>query len=312
MSTQFWAPPYRTDFAIARGGGGGGGTQSSISQVTLPGWVDEASQSSYSQAAQAADRPYQANPAQQVAPLTPDQQAAYAQIRALQGTTAPAYSQAEGVSSGLLSQAAPITTDQVNASTGALMNPYQEAVVAPTVAQMRQDLAQQKAQIGSQASNVGAFGGSRLGIEQGTAEGQEAIGEGKLVGGLLQSGYDTAQGRALGIAQANQNLGAQQISLLPQLATAQAGETAKETGLLSAAGQQEQQQAQAQADLAAQQWSDEWNYPLLQAAIKQGALSSSPYGTTTYTQGTAKPGGGNLAGNIIGGIGAAAGLLALV
>lgn len=310
MSTGFWVPPYRSDFSIARGGGSSG-TSSSTSRVVLPDWVDSASQANYQQASDVADRAYQANPYSAVADLTPDQQQAYAQVRALQGQADPAYRTAQGVSGGLLTQAAPITTDQISNAAYGLMNPYTLATVAPTVQQMREALGQQINQIGANAANVGAYGGSRQGIEEGTAIGQEATGEGKLVGGLLQQGYDTATGQAMDIAKTNQALGAQQISLLPQLASSQATLDAQQAQMLDTAGKEQQQQQQNVLDTASQNWQDQWNYPLEQVAIKQGALSSSPYGYTTYSTGQ-QTGGSNLAGNIMGGISTAVGLLGLI
>lgn len=310
MSTGFWAPPYRTDFYAPRGGGSSG-TSSSTSKVVLPDWVDTASQSNYNQAVDVANRDYQANPYSQYANVSPMQQQAWNQIQGLQGQADPAYSQAQAVSSGLLGQAAPITTGQISGNASALMNPYQLATVAPTIASMREALAQEQNKTAGEAANVGAYGGSRLGIEQGTAAGQEAVGEGKLVGGLLQQGYDTASQQAMDIAKTNQALGSQQISLLPQLASSQANLDAQQSQLLDTAGQQQQQQWQSALDTAAQNWQDQWNYPLEQVAIKQGALSSSPYGYTTYSTGT-QTGGSNLAGNVMGGISTAVGLLGLI
>lgn len=307
-----WTPGGQIDFLSFAGlrGGGSSGTSTSISQTILPDWVNTASTSNYAQAAAVADRDYQANPYSSVAGTTADQQAAYQRIRDLQGTTDPAYNQAQAASSGLLSQATPLTAGQISGTAQQLMNPYQLAVVAPTVQQMRESLAQEQAKTGAQASNVGAFGGSRLGIEQGTAAAQEALGEGKLVGGLLQSGYDTASQQAMDLAKQNFAAGQNQITLLPQLASAQSKQAATEAGLLESAGKAQQAQSQAELDVASQNWQDQWNYPLEQAAIKQAALSSSPYGTTSYGTGT-QSGGSNTAGQVMGGISTAVGLLGL-
>jgi hypothetical protein len=176
---------------------------------------------------------------------------------------------------------APITTDQINASTQSLMNPYIGAVVDPTTQQMRQAMDQSLNATRANAANVGAFGGSRLGVQEGTAQAQEALGEGQLVGGLLSAGYNTAQERAMGLAGTNLQAGEWAAGMLPQWATAQAGQTAREAALLEGAGRAQQGQSQAELDQASATWQNEWNYPLIQQQILEQALTSTPYGGTT-------------------------------
>jgi hypothetical protein len=165
---------------------------------------------------------------------------------------------------------------------------------------MRQAMDQSLNATRANASNVGAFGGSRLGVQEGTAQAQEALGEGQLVGGLLSAGYNTAQERAMGLAGTNLQAGEWAAGMLPQWATAQAGQTAKEAALLEGAGRAQQGQSQAELDQASANWQNEWNYPLIQQQILEQALTSTPYGgTTQQTQSrTAAPrsGGSQLAG----------------
>jgi hypothetical protein len=305
-----WRPPYARDFQLARGGGSGGGTQQSYNVTQLPPWLDTAAQSVVGQATAASQRPYQANPYATVAPQTADQTQAYQEIQNLQGSTAPAFGAAEGVTQGLLGQATPITADQVNANTQALMNPYTTAVVAPAVTQMRQGLAATEAANNATAVGQGAFGGSRLGIQQGTAQAQEALGEGQLTGGLLSSGYNTAASEAMNMAGTNLGLGQWATTTLPQLAAAGAGQTASQAGLLQAAGQAQQGQTQAEADQAAQNWQTQWDYPYQALDVLEQGISGIPYGTTTFGTGTGSGAPSNTAGTVIGAAGAIGSLAA--
>jgi len=299
-----WRPPYLTDFQIARGGCSPSTTQQT-QQVQLPAWVNAAGQNNYENAQSIAARPYQANPNATITPMSADQTQAYDTIRNMQGATAPAYQAAENVATGMMGSAAPISTGQINTDTASLMNPYQTAVVDPTVTQMRQALNQSLGATRANASNVGAFGGSRLGVQEGVAQSQEALGEGQLVGGLLQQGYDTAQGRAMDLGKTNLAGGEWATQLLPQLASTSSDQTAKEAGLLEASGRAQQGQSQAVSDLAASQWQDQWNYPIQMQQLLEQALGTTPYGTTTSSSGT-QTAPSNMFGQIAGGVGAAA------
>lgn len=281
-------------------GGGSSGAQTQSSQVVLPDWLQSAAQSSLANAQTLAQTPYTANPYSTVAPQTADQTQAYQTIQNMQGQTAPAYQAAEGATQGLLGQAAPITTGQVGAGATALMNPYTAAVVNPSVALMQQQLAQTTQGIDSNAANVGAFGGSRQGVEEGTAQAQEALQAGQLSGSLLQSGYGQALGTSEQIAGQNQALGQWATSLLPQLATAGAGQTATEAGLLQQAGLAQQQQAQAGLNVNAGNFENQIMWPYQQQQVLEQALTSTPYGSTTTT--TGPPPTTNKAATVLGGI----------
>ena len=255
-----WRPPYFADHTIARGSSGGGGQQQTTQQVVLPDWLQAAGSAVGQHGADPRQsRLHSRIPDESVAPLTPDQTQAYSEIEGMQGGTQPAYQTAENAATGLLSGAQPLTAAGIGADATTLMNPYTSAVVDPSVALMRQQLAQTTQGIDANAANVGAFGGSRQGVEEGTAQSQEALQAGQLAGGLLQSGYGQALTTAQGIAQANQQAGEWATGELPALATQEAGQTATEAGLLDEAGREQQGQAQAQSDLAASQWQERYD-----------------------------------------------------
>jgi hypothetical protein len=288
------------------GGGSKGGDTTTTQKVELPAWVDESARNNYNQAQNLAATPFQANPAQ-VAPTTADTQQAYDQIRALQGTGVGDYQAAKDAitGGGLLSAVHPVTTDQLNTDTQALFNPYTTAVVQPTVTQMRDALGKQIGTIGANAGNVGAFGGSRQGIEEGTAIGQESLGEGQLVGGLLSSGWDSARTAAGNLAAGNLAAGEWATDELPKLGTNQFELQGQQTGLLSQAGATQQQQAQTLLDTVAANKQAEINWPFQMQQVLEEALGATPYGTSTTTVGPG-PQGPNKATSALGGAAAGA------
>jgi hypothetical protein len=310
--TGTWRPPYLTDHAIARGGGSGGGEQRTVQTTQLPPFIEQAGEQALARATDVSNRPYEANPYATVVPQSADTTAAYDTVRNLQGATDPAYQAAQGAitGGGLLGSVAPITTGQVNTDTAALMNPYLTAVVDPTVTQMRQGLAQSLGRERANASNVGAFGGSRLGVQEGTAQSQEALGEGQLVGGLLSGGYSQAQQAAQALEARNQAAGQWATTTLPALASGQFGQDITGAGLLEQVGRAEQGQSQAELDQQAANWETQWNYPTEALSVLESVLGTTPHGSTTTTVGP--PPTTNQAGNIIGGIGTAASIAGTV
>jgi hypothetical protein len=269
------------------GGGSGGGTQTQTQQVILPDWLQSAAAGSLSNAQTLSQNPYQANPYATIAPMTADQTQAYEDIANLQGQSQPAYAAAEDAATGLLGSAVPVTTQQVGAGATDLMNPYTADVVAPTSALMRQQLATSLGTIGANAANVGAYGGSRQGVEEGTAVSQEALQSGQYLGGLLSSGYGQALSTSAGIAGENLQAGTAAISALPQIATAGQTAAAQQAGLLEAAGRAEQGQSQAELDTNAANFQSQILWPYEQQEVLEQALTSTPYGGTTATTGTA-------------------------
>jgi len=291
-----------------KGGGGGGAPGYSPSQTSLPAWIQAPAQQAVGMATTLANRPVETNPYEQVAPQTADQTQAYQQIRDLQGSTTGAYNTAMQGYQGLAGQAAPITAGQLNSQTQALMNPYTQAVIDPAVAQMRQGLATNLQQIGKNANDVGAYGGSRQGVTEGVAQGQEAMGEGSLVSQLLNNQYNTAMGQSMDLSKLNLGTGMTALSQLPQVASAGAGEAAKEAGLLQTVGQAQQQYGQSQLDTKAGTWQESLNWPVQNLDILLSALTGTPYPTQTQGYAPQAQPTSNVAGQVVGGLGTAAGI----
>lgn len=301
MSEGFWQPPYRMPIPQGGAAGGGGQPQTQTQQVILPPWLESAAQGSVASAQALSQQPYQANPYAQVVPMTADQTQAYSTIAGLQGATNPAYEQAEQAVSGggLLGQVTPETASQLTTNAQAIMNPYTAQVVNPSLQLMQQQLAQTTQGIDANAANVGAFGGSRQGVEEGVAQAQEAIGAGQLEGGLLQGEYNTALSSAQNMANQNLYAGEWATSELPQLETSQVGQEEQQAGLLENVGRAEQGQSQAEMDQQAQNWQTAWQYPYTQQEELEQALTSTPYGGTTITTGATPQ--RNIGASILGG-----------
>ena len=84
---------------------------------------------------------------------------------------------------------------------GTYMNPYTQQVIDTSMADLERQRQMQQNQLGAQATQAGAFGGSRQGVAQALTNEAFARQGGQLAAGLRQQGYQTA----LGAAQADVN-----------------------------------------------------------------------------------------------------------
>ena len=127
------------------------------------------------------------------------------------------------------------------------MSPYQQEVIDTSLAalQRERDIARQ--QLGTQAAQLGAFGGGRQGLQEGAFDAETALGKAQLEAQLRQQGFQQAQ-QAAQQAFANQQALSTQQQGLAQLAPALAQQQI--TGLQQL-GQGQQAQSQAVLDAAA-------------------------------------------------------------
>ena len=197
-----------------------------------------------------------ANP-EQIAAASPYEQASGAQAGALSGTAEGMNYQPSQVT-GTSYQAADPTKLMA-----AYQNPYESQVVQQTLQDIGSAQTQSLNQLGAQASQAGAFGGSR----QGVAEAQTRLGYGKqaanTVGQLRQQGFNTALAAAQNQAAA-QNAAAQ--------FGAQAGMTAQQ--LNQAAGLQGARQRLAAANQLGSLGRQSFGYgeAIQDRQMQQGAL----------------------------------------
>ena len=330
-------------------------TSTNNSSTAIPDWLTNASQQAVSMGQQLAGTQYQPYTGQQVAGQTPDTQAAYGEIEGLQGSANPAFQQSAQAYGGLLGQAAPQTADQINqlsnqlygnyqqnvlnpaqgllggylqggpataaqvgSNTMQLMSPYEQAVIAPALQAGQQQLALANQGIAQQANNVGAFGGSRQGVQQGVAQAQTALGTQSQIANLLnqgwqanitpgtnialqggqqgynaatglagmgQTGFQNAQTGAQNLANTNLSAGLTAAQMLPQQAVQQAQLGQQQAGALQAAGtaQQAYQQQLDNAQMAQFYGAQQQPYTNLDTLL--AAVGGVPYSTTSDSTG---------------------------
>lgn len=164
----------------------------------------------------------------------------------------------------------------------AYMSPYQQDVIATTLAEYDVQAQRGLPALAAQAIGAGAFGGGREGVQRAVYQAESDRNRAALQAQLLQQGFGQAQqlaaqqfGQQMGLAQAAPSLLGQQIGALSTLG----------------AQQQAQQQAQLQAQ---QQLAYQQAYQPLQAAQQYGAgvmglISGYPAATTQQITPSATP-----------------------
>jgi hypothetical protein len=180
------------------------------------------------------------------------------------------------------------------------MNPYTQSVINSTLPIMQQNLALNQNQNQNQANAANAFGGSRMGVQQGVTQAQGAQGMAQMAAQLNQANFGQAQSAAqsdiatnlqaqLANQSAQQNqagLNLQASSGLTGLGNAAQANQVKNFGEQVTAGSLEQQQAQNQINAQLQKFQQAWAYPGQQLNILQSGLTQTPYGNAQQGQST--------------------------
>jgi hypothetical protein len=339
-----------------KGGSQNTTTTSTQNQSTnIPDWLTNASSQAVGYAQQLAGAQYQPYTGQIVANQSPDTQQAYSEIEGLQGSANPAFQASANAYGGLLGQAAPqtaaginqlsnqlygnyqqnvlnpaqgllggylqggpATAGQVGANAQALMSPYAASVIAPALQAGQQQLALANQGIAQQANNVGAFGGSRQGVQEGVAAAQTSLGTQQQIANMLNSGWGQALTPAYGLAQqagqqgynaatglagmaqsgygaaqtagqnlANTNLqaGLTAAQMLPQQAVQQAQLGQQQAGALQAAGTAQEQYQQQLLNAQMGQFYGAQQQPYTNLDTLLAAVGGVPYSTTSDSTG---------------------------
>lgn len=150
------------------------------------------------------------------------------------------------------------------------MNPYTQQVIDTSMADLERQRQMQQQQLGAQATQARAFGGSRQGVAEALTNEAFARQGGQLAAGLRQQGFQTA----LGAAQQDVAT-AQQAALANQAAQAAERQFAQSTTLQA---QRANQDAALRAALANQQASLSAAQLGLQGAGQMGNLSNLGFG----------------------------------
>ena len=314
------------------GGGSGGGSTNTVqnSNSFIPGWLSNAGQAAVNSAAMLSSQPYQPYTGQTVAPPSAMTEQAYQQIGNLysnaQNLMGGAYGGAQNLLGGSYQQANALYNpymqgagaQQIGANAQSLMSPYTSSVIDPAMALGQQTLAQNLQQVGAQANQAGAFGGSRQGVMEGVAQSQSALQQAQLAGNLLNTGWNaalapatTAEAQGYGGAQALANMGQSNAQALANLGVNQANALQNVYGqqntALLGAGQQQQQFQQNLLNAGYGQYLAQQAWPYQQLQTYLSAISGIPYSTTNQAQ-TQEMMPSNLLGQAIGGVTALGGL----
>ena len=167
---------------------------------------------------------------------------------------------------------------------GQFMNPYTGMVTGQALSDLERQRQMQQNTIGAQASQAGAFGGSRHGVAEALTNEAFARQGAQTFGNLQQQGFNTA----LGAAQAQQGMqmgGAAQLGQLGQQAF-NTGRTISQDQMQQGLMQQGLQQAL--IDAARGQYAGFAGAPQASLSLPMAALGAAPVPQTT-TQ-TSKPG----------------------
>jgi hypothetical protein len=281
-------------------GKGGGGQQqqqqpttSTVQQTNLPAWAQPYSEQLLGKAQALTDinqNPYQAYQGQRLAGFTPMQQQAFQNIQNMQ--VSPQTGQATGLAgiAGVGSLGA--GQNYMNMATdpnaiSAYMSPYMQNVVDWQKQQAVMDYSRALPGLGAQASQQGAFGGSRHGLVE--AEAQRNL-QNQLAGIQAtgsQNAFNAAQqaqqfGAGLGLQGYGQALNAAQA--LGQLGQQQYGQQMGINAALQQAGAQQQALQQQGLTNAYQDYLNQMNYPYQQLAFMSDVLHGTPTGGITTAQ----------------------------
>jgi len=296
-----FSPLARAGVCFGKGGGSSGGTQTTTSKTELPQWVTNAGQSNYNFAQDVSAnlaKPYEG---QRVADMPAGLQQIINMLQGNIGSTNAGFEVGKSVAQGLTGFNPSMISPQTLAGTdlSPYMNPFTKSVIDPTMGLLEQQRKQSLNQVGDQAIQSKAFGGSRQGIAEGVASSQGDLAKAQFLGGLLGQNFGQAVSGATGditrdlqAQGANQTAGLQGAQLRGSMAQLLGQLTGSQQqnwlqGIQAATGGQQalQQQDQAKLDAARQLYEEKKQYPIQQLQILQSALSNTPYGTSSTQTG---------------------------
>lgn len=250
------------------GGGSAPSQQTVTTSQQIPLYEQQFSQQNQNLAQSLGSQPYPQYQAPLVAGFTPAQQVGQAQAVDAASSYQPL------LNAGVQTTAAGMASSPNNPGVvQSYMNPYVQASLAPQIGNLQTQLAQQRNQLGAQATQAGAFGDARQGVQQSLNDyyGDQAL------SGLVSQGYNTAYNSALGAAQNQQNLMLQGGNQLANMAAANQSLGLTGAGAIYNVGSQQQQQQQQELNTAYQQYQNAVQWPYQMLNVQESALSNSPY-----------------------------------
>jgi len=245
-------------------GKGGGGTVETSSDIPerYRDFVDQ----NLAIAGTIANRGYIPYEGQRIAGFTPDQQAAFGTVRGLGGPLSMGLNNANAAYTAAMNSAADPSVMMAK-----YQDPYTEQVIDATTTDLNRtfDRASEQARLDS------PFGGERLGVREGTIEGERGRAIADVGARLRSDGFRTAAG--LGQQATNQMFAGGDRALGLGATGLQMG--GQYADMLSGIGQQQQGLNQAGMDLRYGDFLDQLNYPLQALSIRQSAIGQTPMGS---------------------------------
>ena len=244
-------------------------------------------------------------PGYQFAGFTPEQQQAFGLASQQVGSYQPTLQQAMGTTglaggalTGGISQALGATQAYDPSSAQAFMDPYQQQVTNQALAEYDKQAQIAQQGLASQAQKVGAFGGSRMGVQEAELGKNLADIKSRRIFEDLSRNYQQAQGAAMGAQESQQRRQLQAAQTLGQ-AGQSFGELGKTQAGLGALGQQlgqadiqsllgvggmQQQLGQAQMEANRQQQIQAQQEPFRRLGFASDILRGVPSSSIQYTQ----------------------------
>lgn len=261
----------------------GSGVSQQRMEVVVPEFLKGTADKFASLANTYANTGYTPYTGQRYADFTPDQLAAFSGIRNLQSGLGSIYDEATGINREVadLARQGFVTPESIQQ----FINPYQQGVIDITKREALKDFQGTLNNIGDMASQVGGFGGDRMGVLESNAYKDllQNLSDVQTTG--MQQAYDRAVSTSLqnNLSKA-QTLG-QSSSNLANLASQGLNSQLAGLSALQQIGGQQQAQAQLPLDFAYQQFAEEKNYIPSQLGTLSNAmapfLGSSSTGTNT-------------------------------
>jgi hypothetical protein len=254
-------------------------------------------------------KPYSTNPQDYVAPFSPMQQQAQQGIANLQ--TPGQFQQGSDIagmgamgSMGSAMQASQAGNQLARQSTnpyavGAYMNPYIQNALDPALQLSNQQYGIQGANLAGQATQAGAFGGSRSALQQGLNQQNQMLANNQLIGNAYNQAFNQAQGQMNNVA--NLGLQGQQAAMQGYGQAANAANTMAGIagqglqaqqgiyGLQNQVGAAQQAQQQQMINQSISDYANAQQYPLMQLGVMSNMLRGLPMQAATTNQYVAAP-----------------------
>lgn len=291
------------------GGSPSGGGSSTVTQVQqIPQYQQDMSQHNEQIAQSIAAMPYPTYDAQLIAGFSPQQQAGMDQAATAATSYQPGLTAATNTTNSAPGSYAPFgaaaagmaagsTSPWTAATAQQYMSPYAAAALAPQQQALALQQMNNQKGIDRQATQAGAFGDARQGVESSLNNFYGNLASNDLMSQGMNSAYSTGlqafqtgQQQQLNAANALNNVGTTAANV--NLATGQqqlANATAQQNlGLTGAnanynAGTQQQQLSQEQLTQAYNNFMNQTNWPIAMLNLQMSALANSPYTNTNYT-----------------------------